>query len=55
MILLKSLVAISTTCELPFVLVTRKNLAVQSVQDIVALAQATARHIDVRLCRCRQR
>jgi tripartite-type tricarboxylate transporter receptor subunit TctC len=36
---LKSLVAISTTCELPFVLVTRKNLAVQSVQDIVALAR----------------
>jgi len=36
---LKSLVAISTTCELPFVLVTRKTLAVQSVQDVVALAR----------------
>jgi tripartite-type tricarboxylate transporter receptor subunit TctC len=36
---LKSLVAISTTCELPFVLIARKNLAVQSVQDIVALAR----------------
>lgn len=36
---LKSLVPISTTCELPFVLVTRKTLPVQTIQDIVALAR----------------
>ena len=36
---LKNLVAISTTCEFPFVLVTRKTLPVRTVQDIVALAR----------------
>jgi tripartite-type tricarboxylate transporter receptor subunit TctC len=36
---IKSLVAISTTCAFPFVLVTRKDLPVQSVQDLVALAR----------------
>jgi tripartite-type tricarboxylate transporter receptor subunit TctC len=36
---LKSLVTISTTCEVPFVLVTRKTLPVQTMQDIVALAR----------------
>jgi tripartite-type tricarboxylate transporter receptor subunit TctC len=35
----KSLIAISTTCAFPFVLVTRKDLPVQSVQDLVALAR----------------
>jgi len=36
---LKSLAAISTTCEFPFVLVTRKTLPVRTVQDLVALAR----------------
>jgi tripartite-type tricarboxylate transporter receptor subunit TctC len=36
---LKSLVPISTTCEVPFVLVTRKTLPVQAVQDVVAFAR----------------
>ena len=36
---IKNLIAISTTCEFPFVLVTRKDLPVQSVQDFVALAR----------------
>jgi tripartite-type tricarboxylate transporter receptor subunit TctC len=36
---IKNLIAISTTCEFPFVLVTRKDLPVQSVQDLVALAR----------------
>jgi tripartite-type tricarboxylate transporter receptor subunit TctC len=36
----KSLLTISLTCEVPFVLVTRKTLPVQSVQDLVALARA---------------
>jgi tripartite-type tricarboxylate transporter receptor subunit TctC len=36
---LKNLMPISMTCELTFVLVTRKSLAVQNVQDIVALAR----------------
>src|SRR5947207_831484 len=36
---LKSLVTISTTCEVPFVLVTRKTLPVHTVQDVVALAR----------------
>ncbi len=35
----KSLIAISTTCEFPFVLVTRKDLPVQSLADLVALAR----------------
>jgi tripartite-type tricarboxylate transporter receptor subunit TctC len=35
----KNLIAISTTCEFPFVLVTRKDLPVQSVQELVALAR----------------
>jgi tripartite-type tricarboxylate transporter receptor subunit TctC len=35
----KSLIAISTTCAFPFVLVTRKGLPVQSVQDLIALAR----------------
>jgi tripartite-type tricarboxylate transporter receptor subunit TctC len=36
---IKNLLAISTTCAFPFVLVTRKDLPVQSVQDLVALAR----------------
>jgi tripartite-type tricarboxylate transporter receptor subunit TctC len=36
---LKSLTTISMTCELPFVLVTRKTLPAQSVADLVALAR----------------
>jgi len=36
---LKSLVTISTTCEVPFVLVTRKSLPVATMQDLVALAR----------------
>jgi tripartite-type tricarboxylate transporter receptor subunit TctC len=36
---LKSLATISTTCEVPFVLVTRKALPVQTVQDVVTLAR----------------
>jgi tripartite-type tricarboxylate transporter receptor subunit TctC len=39
-------VTISTTCEVPFVLVTRKTLPVQTVQDIVALARQR-RHVDL--------
>jgi tripartite-type tricarboxylate transporter receptor subunit TctC len=36
---LKSLTPISTTCVFPFALVTRKNLPVQTVQDLVVLAR----------------
>jgi tripartite-type tricarboxylate transporter receptor subunit TctC len=36
---LKSLAAISTTCEVPFVLVTRKTLPAPSIHDLVALAR----------------
>jgi tripartite-type tricarboxylate transporter receptor subunit TctC len=36
---LKNLMPVSMTCELPFVLVTRKTLAVQNLQDIAALAR----------------
>src|SRR5215470_19517471 len=32
---LRSLITISTTCEVPFVLVTRKSLPVESMQDLV--------------------
>src|SRR5262245_20556642 len=35
----KDLAAISTTCVFPFVLVVRKTLPVQTVQDLVALAR----------------
>jgi tripartite-type tricarboxylate transporter receptor subunit TctC len=37
---LRSLITISTTCEVPFVLVTRKSLPVATMQDLVALARA---------------
>jgi len=36
---LRSLITISTTCEVPFVLVTRKSLPVATMQDLVALAR----------------
>jgi tripartite-type tricarboxylate transporter receptor subunit TctC len=40
---LKNLVTISTTCEFPFVLVTRKDLPVPTVQDLVAMARQKPR------------
>jgi tripartite-type tricarboxylate transporter receptor subunit TctC len=36
---LKSLVPISTTCTLPFVLVTRKSLPVDSINELITLAR----------------
>jgi tripartite-type tricarboxylate transporter receptor subunit TctC len=36
----RSLITISTTCEVPFVLVTRKSLPVATMQDLVALARS---------------
>ena len=43
----KHLAPISTTCEFPFVLVTRKTLAVRTVPDLVALARQQPRTLTL--------